>query len=162
MLEETAQEDERGQRGVLAVSGGEGDARIGDVEQAPIREADAVGVPTEVGVDGIHATERRLAVDDPVLGVEPTERGAPAVTVAQGTERAREIEVTRPMESIERVEELAAKQAAQDAHGEEEAGLGGLAGSIVAEAASGHDTVLLKSARADATTDLGSMCAAPR
>jgi hypothetical protein len=55
---------------VTSVSVEEGDLAVVDIEDAMVRDGDAMGVAGKVGEDFVRAIERGLGVDDPVLPVQ--------------------------------------------------------------------------------------------
>jgi len=98
----------------------EGDSRVVDVDQAVVRDRDAVGVTGEILQDVLGAVEGWLGVDDPFgaprLVEEAAERGgAPVVG-----EAAVQLDAPFPERFGKLCEELAPEEAAEHAYGKEE------------------------------------------
>ena len=86
--------------------------------------------------------ERPLGVDDPFGAAQRRERGVEGALVGERREVAEEGEAAGRMQGREPVEEEAAEEARQHAHGQEEAGLAGdPARSVRRQAAAGNDDV---------------------
>jgi hypothetical protein len=67
MQDQTTKKLDRSHACALFVARTKPDVLLIDVQQAPVADADAMCVPTEVSVDGLRAAERGLAVDMPAL-----------------------------------------------------------------------------------------------
>src|SRR6266540_5396591 len=80
VLEESADEFERLEAAHLPAARAKHDLAITDVEEAMVRDGDAVGVLAEIAQERARTSERGLGVDDPLLLVEDVaqarERGA--------------------------------------------------------------------------------------
>jgi hypothetical protein len=100
---------------------GEGDTAVTHLDDAMVRQRDAVGVAAEVTEDDLRPAERGLGVDHPVLAVEAVLEGAPRGPVGESSGGAGERELTVYPGVMEGSEELAAEELGQDTDGEEEA-----------------------------------------
>ena len=112
-------------------------------EQAVIADRDAMGVAPEIAQDGGRPTEGRLGVDDPVGLEERVDEGVPLRRVAQVLAAAGEVEFVPVVRASERLDKLPAKDATEDLHGQEEAGVLRANPALVIgrEAAGRHDAV---------------------
>jgi hypothetical protein len=120
----------------------EGDGGARDVQQTGVRDGDAVGVAGEVLEDVLGTVEGWLGVDDPLGAAGVAQELLEGLGPLVGGEASVELEAPVSERGAERCDELAAEEAAEDAHGQEEAGPAGLPGaSVVGQAAGGDDTV---------------------
>ncbi len=101
--------------------GAEGRGVVGEGDQAVIRDGDAMGVATEVGEDGLRARERGLAVDDPLLSVQPSEHSLEGPRVGDLGAGSAEVELPALMGAEQSATDDAAEELAHDGDGEEEA-----------------------------------------
>lgn len=101
-----------------------GDTAVVEREQPLVGDGDPVGVAGEVLEHLLGAAEGRLGVDHPVFGVEVFSPAFPAGAWSQGLELAMEGEFSLVESLLEVAEELASKEATQDADGEKEVGAG--------------------------------------
>src|ERR1700733_8478861 len=86
-------------------------------DEATIRDPNAMGIATEVREHMLRSTEGFLGVDDPTLLREPGHDASEGLRVTKVVEFGKN---TLAVESLDRVEKLAAKQRAQDTDGEQE------------------------------------------
>src|SRR5437879_6292763 len=106
-----------------------------DGDEPVIREADAMGVAAEVVEESLRSAEGPLHVDEPRGSVEGPDRAA-------CRHRVRGRQLALGQAAVERGEDLAPQQRAQDADGEEMALTGRTpAAPVVGETASGHDAM---------------------
>ena len=120
----------------------EGDGSVVDVQQAVVRDGDAVGVAGEVLQDVLGVLEGGLGVDDPLGATGLAQELLEGLRVPVASESSMELQAAVSECGAEARHELAPEEAAEDAHGQEEARPAGLPGvSVVGQAASGDDTV---------------------
>ena len=121
----------------------EGDVVAIEGEQPVIADRDAMGVAPEIAQDGGRAPEGRLGVDDPVGLEERVDEGAPLRRVTQVLAATGEVEFVLVVRAAERLDKLPAKDATEDLHGQEEAGVLRMDPPLMIrrEATRGHDAV---------------------
>ena len=98
----------------------EGDARVVDVEQAVVRDRDAVGVAGEVLEDLAWSAEGWFGVDDPLGVLEFLEPAVPGGALGQAGERAARSELALAVGGAEQAEQGTAEVLAEDGDGQEE------------------------------------------
>ena len=103
----------------------EGDAGFVERDEPGVRDGDAVGVAREIGEHGLRSGEGPLGEDHPLGAAQRRERGVEGALVGERREVAEEGEAAGCVQRREAVEEEAAEQAREHAHGQEEAGLAG-------------------------------------
>lgn len=86
-----------------------------------VGDGDAVRVAGQVVENVFGSPERRLGVDDPVLGEELPEETLEELRRCEFLERAMELQVALEQKLLEFRGELATEDAAQDTNGQEEA-----------------------------------------
>lgn len=120
----------------------ERDGRVIDVKQAVVRDRDAVGVAGEILEDRLGAIERWLGVDDPLGATGLAQKLLEGLAVTVTGESSVELQGAVSERGAEARCELAPEEAAENAHGQEEARSAGLPGaSVVGQAAGGEHTV---------------------
>ncbi len=120
----------------------EGDRGVIDVKQPVVRDGDAVGVPGEVLQDVLGTVEGWLCVDDPVGTAGIAEELLEGLGPPVAGESSVELETPVSELGAEARDKLAAEEAAEDAHGQEEAWPAGLpSASVIGQAAGGDHTV---------------------
>jgi hypothetical protein len=120
----------------------EGDALFIERDETRIRDGDAMGVAGEIGENGLRPGERPLGVDDPLCAAQRREGGVEGAFVGKGRKVAEEDEASDCVQGREPVEEEAAEEPRQHAHGQEEASLAGdPARSVRRQAAAENDNV---------------------
>jgi hypothetical protein len=82
-----------------------------------VGDGDAVRVAGEVMQDVLCSAERRLGVDDPLVGVELAQELAEAPGAGQFLKRTVKLELALKQELLEFRGELAAKDAAENTYG---------------------------------------------
>src|SRR5271166_3873682 len=118
----------------------EGDARLVEPDQTRIRDGDPVA--GEIGEDGPRSGEGSFGEDDPLAATRRRERGVEGALVGERREVAEEDEAVGLLQGREAVEEQAAEEAREHAHGQEESGLAGdPARPVGRQAAAGNDDV---------------------
>src|SRR5581483_3546132 len=110
---------------VRVVLGPERHPAVRQALQARVAEGNTVGVAGQVLEHLLRTAERRLAIDDPVRGVQRLPPGGPGTGLGQRPQTTRQEQLALLEETVEAVEELAAKDAAEHAHRQEEAGPAG-------------------------------------
>src|SRR5271167_3546990 len=103
----------------------EGDLIVVEGDETMVGDGDAVSVASQIVEDMFCPGERSLGVDDPVLTEELMEETAEAIRLSEADERAVELELVLVKELLEPGGELAAKDAAEHADGQEETWRGG-------------------------------------
>jgi hypothetical protein len=115
MEQEAAQELVSGQAhdalavGMRGVSPAEADLAIGEGDQSAVRDADAMGVGTEIAQSMFRAAEGPLGVDDPVVTEQNSEPCSEAAWLGEGCEVAMELELAFAERGLEADDELAAE-----------------------------------------------------
>ena len=111
-------------------------------DETMVGDGNTVSVASQIVEDMFCPAERRLGVDDPVLTEELLEETVEAIGLGEVDEQAVELELVLVKEKLEPGGELAAKDAAEYADGQEETWRGGdPAGVILSQAASRNDAV---------------------
>jgi hypothetical protein len=117
----------------------EGDGGVIDVKQTVVRDGDAMGVAGEVPEDVLGSLEGWLGVDDPLGATGLAQQVLEGLGLPVAGELSVELEAPAEERGAERRDELAAEEAAEDAHGQEEAGPTRLPGASVLGQAPGGD-----------------------
>jgi len=115
---------------------------VGHVDEPMIGDRDAMGVPGQIVEHVARTAERRLRVHDPVVMEERAEPGPEGRLVGEMPEVRRQREGARAKRPDQARDDLSAKHATQDLHGEKE-GRGRMhpARPVGRETAGGHDAV---------------------
>jgi hypothetical protein len=92
-----------------------------EAEQTVIGYGDPVGIAAEVVQNLIRAAEGRFRVDDPFELATGSDQGLEGFRIGQGLKGAMEPELAGGVSRFEIVEEPAAEEAGENAHGQEEA-----------------------------------------
>src|SRR6202046_228805 len=101
-----------------------------------------MGVAGEISENRFRSGEGSLGIDDPLATPQRREGGDERTLVCERGEIAEEVQSTGLLQRGEAVEEEAAEQAREDAHGQEEAGpAGDPARAVRRQAAAGNDDV---------------------
>lgn len=116
MQEKPAKEFGRRDRDGLAVLRAKRDGIVVESKEATVGDADTVGVAPEIAIDLLRTSKSALGVDDPVLLRESAHE---AIETFGILERIKAREETACVGLAESVEELAAKESADDFDGEE-------------------------------------------
>jgi hypothetical protein len=120
----------------------EGDGGVIDVKQTVVGDGDAMGVAGEVLEDVLGSLEGRLGVDDPLGATGLTQKVIEGLRLPVAGESSVEFEAPVAERGAQRPDELAAEEAAEDTHRQEEAGPTGLPGaSVLGQTPGGDHTV---------------------
>jgi hypothetical protein len=135
-------ERERSSAPATVVLEAEGDGLLVDVKQPAVGDRDAVRVAGEIGQNVLGAVEGGLGVDDPLGAAGFVEKTLERGGTPAGSEATVELQPTCSERVFEPCYELAAEEAAEHAHREEEARSAGLpSASIVGQASCWDHTV---------------------
>ena len=116
-----------------------------DVEQAMVRDGDAVGVAGQVGDHELGALEGWLGVDDPLGSARLVKIAAERRRTSVAREAAVQLDASFLERVVEGRHELAAEQPAQHANGQEEAGPACLPrAAVLGQSSSRHHTVYMR------------------
>lgn len=135
-------ERERSSAPAAVVLEAERDALVVDVKQPVVGDRDAVRVAGEIGQNVLGAVEGGLGVDDPLGAAGLVEEALERSRTPVPCEAAMELQPTFSERVLELCHELAAEEAAEHTHGEEEARAAGLPSApIVGQATRWDHTV---------------------
>jgi len=111
--------------------------------QPAIGNRNVMGVSAEVTKDLIGSAERRLAIDHPSERVKLADQTSEQLGLSHATKQSVELELSGSVSLLERFQELAAENFAENALGKKEAGISRAhpAGVIARQATGGHDAV---------------------
>jgi len=128
---------------VSGISPAEGDLVVQEGNQPAIGNRNAMGVGAEIAKHLIGAPERRLAIDHPSQREKLTDQTPEQLGLSQAAKQAMELELSGSMRLLERFEELAAENLAENRFGKKEAVTSGAhpVRVIARQAAGGHDAV---------------------
>jgi len=107
------------------ISPAESDLVVGEGDQAMVGDGDAMGVAGEIAEDMMRAPERGFGIDDPWVTKQGAQESAEGFLVLEGSKRAGEDQLALLESSFQSGDELAAKDATEYAHREEE-GIAGM------------------------------------
>jgi len=105
---------------VRGVSPAEADLAVGQGDQPAVGDADAVGVCAEVAQGVLGSAEGTLGVDDPVVTEEGSEPCGEAARLGERCEVAVELERAFAERGLQAGDELAAEDASEHLHRQEE------------------------------------------
>ncbi len=126
---------------VLAVLVSEGDLSVSDVEDSPVADGDAVGVPAEVLEHLFGATHRGFCVGHPSGFVQFAQQGFERAVLGKRRCAAVIFQSSGLPHLLEGGQKLAPEQSGHYPDGNKKAFFGGLPGSVWQHAAARHDTV---------------------
>ena len=110
--------------------------------KAMVGDGYTMGIAGEIAEYMMGTAEGGLGIDDPVLTKQGAQEGAEGFFVGQGLKSSGEGELVLLESSLQAGDELAAEDATEDVHGQEE-GIAGMnpVGAVGREATGGDDTV---------------------
>ncbi len=127
---------------VPAITKGEGDVAIFDVEDTVIGNGDAMGIAAEIVENFFWSAERRLGVDDPWVFIKLSEQAVESCLGLESSGLARENELMPGKGLAEGVDILAAEDGGKSFDGEEEIFWGGdPAVAVIRQGAGGDEAV---------------------